>query len=435
MRGFFGLAAAVVAALVMHSVAIPLVATAGKETSIVITDKNTLNGTLMGDAFVPAASSSFSPLTFSFKNTYKGGNLNAYITGLDSTGAIVLLRSDGTFFRPGATNSKTPVRITAANLAISLGGNGQTTNIVLPQSISSGRVWVSEGQLSFFTVLAGDGTTGLVQPSFADPNDPSATVNWGFIELTVGDDNTIWANLSFVDFVGFVMGMSVTYADGSTQTVPGLKAGSVTSICNDMKSQAASDGQPWDKMCVTDGNGKALRILAPNIYHSINPSSMASYYTSYVDQVWSKYTNEDLIFNLGNSGMVHCRVQGSTLVCPGDDVNFPKPSVGDIWGCASGSFAAVGNGLHELIRPILCAAFTRSTLLMSGGNVQPSLSQDNYYKNSPTNHYSRIVHQYEIGNRGYAFSFDDVNPVAGVDASGLLSGPNARTLTLNLGGQ
>ena len=53
--------------------------------------------------------------------------------------------------------------------------------------------------------------------------------------------------------------------------------------------------------------------------------------------------------------------------------------------------------------PRLCAAFTRSTIMMEGGDIQPSLDASNYYQNSPTNWYSKLVHEYEIDGKGYAF--------------------------------
>ncbi|KAH8882000.1 hypothetical protein GQ53DRAFT_798970 [Thozetella sp. PMI_491] len=403
------------------------------EHTLLISAANTLNDTAPGVVpFVAAAAASV--LKIGLHNNLGGAQLNAYVTAHDPNGAVVMLKTDGTWYRPNPNGSKVPVAIPDnSGTRLALGAQGSTIDITIPTFLTAGRVYIAQGNLQFYTLLDGGGVVQLVEPSFANSQDPNRNVNWGFVELTVG--SAIFANISFVDFIGLLLGMSVTYADGSVQKVPGLKPGSMSTICKGLTSQAAIDGQPWDKMCVTDSAGNPLRILSPNIYTDINRDAMLTYYSSYIDQVWSKYTNQDLIIKSASHGDVHCRVSGAKLVCPGDSTSFAKPSIRDIWGCNSGPFARVdGNDVHEDLRPRVCAAFHRTTLLLAGGDVQPSLSAANYYLSSPTNHYARLVHQNEVDNRGYAFSFDDVNPVAGVDQSGTLAGSNYQRLDIFVGG-
>ncbi|KAG4219496.1 hypothetical protein PC116_g32024, partial [Phytophthora cactorum] len=214
-----------------------------------------------------------------------------------------------------------------------MGPQGETTEFTLPDYISSGRIWVAEGELQFFAVAAADGTSQLVEPAAANPSDPSAGVNWGFVELTNTEEGGIYANISFVDFVGLVMGMTLTLASGETQEVKGLQQDSLATICQELRDQAAADGQPWDKLCVTDANGKPLRILAPNLYQSIDPLAQVDYYNDYIEQVWQKYTNEDLVINTqSGAGNVPCRVTGDEITCAGDNRGYPRPAVADIWG-------------------------------------------------------------------------------------------------------
>ncbi|KAI0382544.1 glycoside hydrolase family 64 protein [Hypomontagnella monticulosa] len=436
MRGFFNFAVATAMAFIARTIAAPtpIVVTPGDKGDIIITKENTLNSTAPAhnDSF---AINAYNPLKISLVNNFGGGNLNVYVTGLDVSGNVVMLSTSGSWYRPNPAGSQVPVAINA-NIALSMKGKGQTTEFTLPDYISSGRIWVAEGNLQFFTVASGDGRSLLVEPSAANPSDPSAAVNWGFVELTNTEQGGIYANISFVDFVGLVMGMSLSLGDGSTQTVKGLKEGAVASICQEMHDQAAKDGQPWDKMCVTDKDGKPLRILSPNLYMSIDPRAMASYYDSYIDQVWQKYTSQDLTINTqAAAGNVACRVNGNQLTCNGDNRGYPKPTIIDIWGCNSGPFAIQGsdNDVHRAVVPRLCAAFYRSTLLLSGGNVQPSLKSDSYYTTSPTSHYSRIVHKYETDGKGYAFSYDDVNP-DGQNEAGVVAGLQPKTLELHVGG-
>ncbi|KAK5633561.1 hypothetical protein RRF57_009275 [Xylaria bambusicola] len=148
------------------------------------------------------------------------------------------------------------------------------------------------------------------------------------------------------------------------------------------------------------------------------------------------YSNEDLSINTQTgAGTVACRVSNNQLNCAGDNRAYPKPTIADIWGCNSGPFAIIGsdNDVHRAVVPRLCAAFYRSTLLLDGGNVQPSLPASSYYTVSPTSHYARLVHQYEVNGLGYAFSYDDVNP-AGENAAGTVSGNNPTVLKVTVGG-
>ena len=138
-------------------------------------------------------------------------------------------------------------------------GRGQATTFFLPGYLDSARIWIAAGQLKFFTLVAG-GRTQLVEPSFVNPHDPSAAVKYGFVELTL-DNNGLWANLSFVDFVGFVLGMSLTTSDGRTQAVAGLTRDAVGQIHREMKAQSAADGvAEWGLMCQTGRGGLVDRL-------------------------------------------------------------------------------------------------------------------------------------------------------------------------------
>ncbi|KAM6478164.1 hypothetical protein HDV62DRAFT_371052 [Trichoderma sp. SZMC 28011] len=278
---------------------------------------------------------------------------------------------------------------------------------------------------------------GLVQPSQFNLQDPSSGLLWGFVELTYTTDLAVFANISYVDFVGIILSMSLSTTDGSgTQTTKGLGSSALTQICQGLVQQASVDGFPWSSMCIANSAGTLVRALSPGDYSVINAAAFQNYWSAYVDQVWSQYTNTPLTINTQTSaGSVNCQVSGSTLNCNGDNRGYAKPTAGDIWGCNSGPFAIQGgdNAVHAAVVPRLCAAFVRSTLLLAGGNVQPGLGQSSYYTVSPTNHYSRLVHQFEIDGRGYAFPYDDVNPDGNENASGTLASGAPNTLTVYVG--
>ncbi|SMQ46604.1 unnamed protein product [Zymoseptoria tritici ST99CH_3D7] len=404
---------------------------------IIITAENTLNATNPNPT--PSNETTFSieansRLPLNLVNNM-GGAVNAYITGLDPSGRIVFVQPNGQFFYPYADASYTAPREVFANIAIPLNTvRGGTTRIVLPNYISASRVWFAQGNLKFYSVWAGNGP-GSVQPSFANPRDPSAGINWGFVELT-NNAGGLYANLSYVDFVGLSLGMSMQGGNGQTRVVRGIPPGGVSGICSLLAEQQSRDGQPWSSLCQSGSNGP-LRVVAPFPYQASGNGAFGNYWTDYVNQVWSRYTQNTLTIDTqSGAGKVACRVNNNVLTCAGDNRGYAKPTAGDIFGCNSGPFAIQGsdNGVHRAVVPRLCAAFNRGTLLYDGGNIQPNLPADRYYKTRPNNRYSGIVHQKEPDKKGYAFSYDDVNPTGGVDQSGTLADGNPQLLSIFVGG-
>ncbi|EGU76618.1 hypothetical protein FOXB_12871, partial [Fusarium oxysporum f. sp. conglutinans Fo5176] len=183
-----------------------------------------------------------------------------------------------------------------------------------------------------------------------------------------------------------------------------------------------TDKRDWASLCIANADGKPVRVLSPGNKYDLDSKLFDTYWDTYVNEVWNRYTAQDLTINTQTSaGRVKCRVSGDQLLCEGSDRGFAKPTGKDIWGCNSGPFS-ISEGdtpVHAAVVPRICAAFVRSTLLLDGGNDQPSLGQSSYYTVSPTNHYSRIVHSYEVDGRGYAFPYDDVNPDGNENASGV----------------
>ncbi|KAJ9302682.1 CAZyme family GH64 [Paecilomyces variotii] len=443
MRIFSKLTVVVAGVLAACSWAHPVTRLHGR--SIIIGPSNSLNGTYNAHPHSgkgpsttngPLQTQGTGELPLSIVNNFSGSTVNLYVTGLDENNQLVMLQPDGSWYYPAGTNgTTTPLPITG-NIAIPVGDYGTVTNITLPSYISSARIWFAEGILEFYTVTV-DNILSLVEPSAVNPDDASADVNWGFVELTNTEDAGIYANISYVDFVGLVLGMELLTGNGSTKSADGLESDAVAQICSDLQAQAASDGQPWDKLCVTDTAGNPLRVMAPTDYLGLDATAFSDYWSDYVDKVWTRYTNSTLTINTqSGAGNVNCTVIGDQLTCAGDNRGYSKPVAGDIFGCNSGPFLieSSDNDIHKAVVPRLCAAFNRSTLLLSGGNVQPSLGSNYYYTVSPTNYYSKIVHKYESDGKGYAFSYDDVNPTGGDDQSGSVTDADPQLLTVYVGG-
>lgn len=394
---------------------------------------NTLNATNLRIDVAGSATSGQLPLAL--VNNFSGGSINGYVTGLDSNNELVMLQPDGTFYRPTAPTTGIP-QLVEQPCAIPLGAQGSTTQVTIPDYISASRIWFAEGELDFFTVQAGS-VPSLVEPSAVNPNDPSAAVNWGFVELTNVPNYGLYADISYVDFLGLDLGMELASGDGSTQAAKGLQPNSVQSVCNDLAAQAAIDGAPWDDLCQADSAGNVLRVIAPSDYLSNNPSAFATYWDDYVNQVWSTYASTPLVIDTQNSpGSVSCTVQGDELQCAGDNRGYARPTAADIFGCNSGPFAVLpgDNLVHTSVVPRLCAAFARTTLLLPGGNVQPGLDASQYYTVAPSNFYSKFIHRYEMDGKGYAFPYDDVTPDGGINQSGVVADSDPQLLTIYVGG-
>lgn len=431
--------------------AFPVVNQPGTIKDLLITQNTTINATTpAGKAFAPDSQPS-SYLNLALVNYLGSNNVKAYVTGLNANNQLVFVGPNGQFYYP-STSSSTPVAIPDASIAIPLGAKGSTKPVTIPGYISASRVYFSEGPLKFFVVATGGGP-GLVEPAAVNPNDPNAATNWGFAELTWVGNGGLYADISFVDFVGLPLGITLTTKDGSAkQQALGLPSNAVQSVCTDLQNQAKADGRAWGQECVYTPSGKLIRVLAPIDLLSQKATAFSGYFVSYVKQVFQTYSTKPLTINTQSAaGLVKCHTNPSTMTmtCDGDNRAYTFPHTEDILGCNSGPFAiqAGDNAVHYAVVPRLCAAFNRGTLLLgtdttvnvagygpASGAVQPGLSSKSYYTSTPYNWFSKSVHKHEWNGRGYAFSYDDVAPSDGQNVAGLVTSAAPDTLTLLVGG-
>jgi hypothetical protein len=372
-------------------------------------------------------------LQITVKNQTQSSSVYCYVTGqaIDYNYAVVLLQSDGQslYFPSNPAKVGTPL---AVNCAIALGAPGNSRNITIPR-ISGGRIWFSEGSpLTFLLNPGGNNTPGLVEPSVTNSSDPNYNINWSFAEFTYNQAQ-MYANISFVDFVSLPIALSLTNTSGTTQTVPGLPTGGLSTISSKLQAQTRADGcKGWTNLIVRDKSGSILRVLSPNNGNVLQPGGFGNYYDAYVNSVLAHYASGPTFT---------CTVNGQTYtghttpsssgaaISIGPEV-FPRPNTADIFSSNSGPFATGGDSLRNVMIPQLAAAFNRSTLLASNTMPAPLSS---FYQNSITNHYSRIVHQVVTGGKGYAFPYDDVPPSSGADQSGYVSDGAPVNMTVTVG--
>ncbi|KAK8036729.1 hypothetical protein PG994_015226 [Apiospora phragmitis] len=210
------------------------------------------------------------PLKVEVINNIKGSQLFVYITGVDQVGATKFLTRSVTWFYPVVAEDASFSLIDQALISIPIAEQPNVFAVTIQDCVVSGRIWISLGQLPFHVAASDGGSPYLVPPSVLDSTNTSNTVDWGFVELTHTDRDGLYANLSFVDFVGLILSLTLTLEQGDAQKVIGLASDGVYSVCEQLRQQSRLDGLPWDQLCVTAPSGRPLRVLSPNLYESIH---------------------------------------------------------------------------------------------------------------------------------------------------------------------
>jgi Beta-1,3-glucanase len=214
-----------------------------------------------------------------------------------------------------------------------------------------------------------------------------------------------------------MFGLPITITvDSSTgsQTV-GLPNGSRNAIFS------AFQADPTLKNLIVSNGGTNLRVIA--LDHGIDSGVIpANYLDAYVDQVWSYYQSNTLMLTAGGGVWTGGVSNGSlNLTQGGTTVSLAKPTSTQVFGCGL-QFTDGGGGT---LGPPLCAGFNRGTLI--DGSAQPDYTAAHFYTVTPTNAYSKIMHQYNISNLSYGFPNDDAGGF-----SAMLSGTNPTTVTITL---
>jgi hypothetical protein len=376
-----------------------------------------------------ASAQTASTVSFAIQNDTGSDTVYAFVTGLaiDNGNALMLLEADGQtpYYPSSPAGNGTPL---AVDCAIPLNApGGSPVTITVPQ-LAGARLWLSIGSPLTFLLNPGP---ALVEPSVTNPSDPNIGIAWDFCEFTYNSAQ-LFANISMVDFTCIPVGLTLTDTSGAQQTVAGLPAGGLDTVCAGLAAQQDADGNAWTDLIVTSG-GQNLRALSPANGVVENSSFLSGYFDAYVSQVWQLYSSATLTVDTQASyGIVTGQVSGGLLTFPGVG-SFAAPVTEDIFSCATGPFSTAGQSDEVLaIIPRLAAAFNRSTLLIDSDQPDGENPAD-YYTNAVTNHYARIVHATLTGGLGYAFPYDDVTPDGGVNQAGPVTSGSPALLTVTVG--
>ena len=332
------------------------------------------------------------PLTVvNHTNRYANGQIFAYIVGTDlATGQQSFVRPDGTL---------TPVSLSLngpdgfADLSIPLASDGDTA-LAVPADMS-GRMYFSLGsRLKFKAVTDGAGNAALQYPAGWVANDPSYQVLHDFVEFTHNNAG-MFCNTTMVDM--FSVPLSITLRGAATQTTGTLVAGGRDNIFAAMRANP-----DYARLVVDD-----LRVIAPG--HGIDTGIFPStYFDSYLDQVWSKYSAQTLTVQV-DSGTYTGQVSGGLLTFNGGVASFAKPTTQNVFYC-NGALSAPNDGRTGPVAAVLGAAFNRTTLLSQPS--QPSTDPATFYQEAVTNHYAKAMHANTVDGKAYGFPFDDVVSLA-----------------------
>ncbi|KAK5663979.1 hypothetical protein OQA88_191 [Cercophora sp. LCS_1] len=370
-------------------------------------------------------------LKIALQNKTTTSNVWAYITGLDvnRSNAVFILSSDGiTPYHP--TSPPKTISPMEQDIHIKLGPPGSTRTVTVPQLVG-GRIYFSlDAQLTFFL----NPGPALVEPSVMNPTDPNYNLTWSFAEFTYNKIQ-LFANITHVDFVSIPISLGLTSTNTSVppQVVPGIPPSGLQTIASSLRGLPGD----WPSLIVPSPTSSVpLRILSPNSAIKVFPWLFNEYYAPYVSRVWSKYQSVPLRINTqAQWGRLAGVVNATTDTLDFPVGSFPRPSTADIFSCDTGAFARYKENTEVMgnITARLAAALNRSTLLENGHQPDGEVVE-RFYKESVTNHYSRVVHEASLDGKGYAFPYDDVAAREEDGVAGVVAGSEPGLFLVGVGG-
>jgi len=370
------------------------------------------------------------PFTITNSSTFNDNELYVAIVGIDyTTGNHVWVNAKTSQVLPMSSSYNTVTGPT-------IGGNtgpGQNSKYAacftklseIPNKtftlplIAGCRVFIAKGQQLYFYFFGANGApSGYTSPNPLNVTDPNQGILYEIIELT-NNQYGFFGNPSRVDSYKYPMGMELFGANGYQKKVGELKKHA--DIVAAFKANVPAEFQG----CVNNTTGE---ITAPSKTPAFADGTggtavgpQANYLKPYIDAIWNKYKNEDLIFYAGDAGVFKGRVIGEQLEMVGQSGGFVGRT-GRVQNRPTTQEALEGKGVLDrrlvdgdldlVIQAQLTAAINRHVV----NTTTPNPGQQNWYDASkfyqvnPTNHYSKFWHLpgISIDNLAYGFAYDDV---------------------------
>lgn len=278
-------------------------------------------------------------------------------------------------------------------------------NYVYMPDIVSGRIYVSYGSPVYVTINSdANGNIGFAGPDLNNPTDPNQDVYFEFIEFTI-TNGEYWGNTTRVDFFSFPVVSRLIGEDGFIST-PGdadVYDKTVGDIGTRDEIFAAFEKEvPTEFQTLIQA---PYRIMAPCKATFNEGGSYANYFDAYIDRIWEKYRNEDLVFTC-QAGTFTGRTSGDSIIFSKDggesNLVVNRPTTQDVLE-GKGTLAA-GTDMEKVVEAQLCAAINRGVALT------PEKWSDSsaFYQSEPANFYSGFFHDHSVDGLAYGFCYDDV---------------------------
>ncbi|MCV9930170.1 beta-1,3-glucanase family protein [Flavobacterium sp. LS1R49] len=285
--------------------------------------------------------------------------------------------------------------------------------------IAGCRVFIAKGQQLYFYFFGASGApSGYTSPNPLNATDPNQGILYEIIELT-NNQYGFFGNPSRVDSYKYPMGLELFGSNGYQKRVGELK--NHADIVAAFKANVPSEFQG----CVNNATGE---ITAPSKTPAFadgtggtTVGAQANYLKPYIDAIWNKYKNEDLIFYAGDAGVFKGRVIGEQLEMVGQSGGFIgrtgrvqyRPSTQEaLEGKGVLDRRLVDGDLDLVIQAQLTAAINRHVVNVTTTNPgqQNWYDASKFYQVNPTNHYSKFWHLpgISVDNLAYGFAYDDV---------------------------
>jgi hypothetical protein len=327
----------------------------------------------------------------------------------------------GRFVRVDAAGNLIPMSV-ADNGALSKNGVtysnyfhrlSNTRSVTIP-ALDSARIMLSVGSPMYIRVVVdGNGNVGYAGANIENPTDPNIDVYFDFGEMAIlpqGHPNQgIFINTTRVDHFGFPLKLRVQGLGGFDQTVGEALAETRDQLFSRFQAEV-----PAQFRSLAQAPHAPYRIIAP-AHATFKPGQVnANYLQPYIDAMWARYRNEDLVFTLQNLGTFRGRVNGDRFIFTGGSpagtfyINGKPDTAMVLLGAglladASGNPTNIGTQLQ--IQAQVCAALNRH-VLQTPANWY--VQNAHHPAGQLSNWYSKFWHDHSINRKAYGFAYDDV---------------------------
>jgi hypothetical protein len=377
--------------------------------------------------FAPHAGGGTMPLQIVNKTAYPDSDIFFYIVGQPQAGPdrpwVHVLDASGKTKDCVASDGKDGIADYSLQLSKIPGGN-----VRLP-SLHGGRMYFSIKDKLKIPIGKGSNPVPGSPPGWVGP-DPNYGILFDFWEFTlVADDPKTGFNFNAtqVDMFGLplaIRGIGATENGKPVDATIGFPSGVRSKVFAALRAAAGFE------RLVIEGRLGDLRAIAPNLgidpiagKNGSTPLFSKTYFDPYVDELWAYYTSHPLNAKTSQgmyAGKVDAKGFFAFTQAGKPTIYFRKPTTKEVFECNMQPLCGDSTApcsLSDLgsieIKGALPAAINRSSLPMANLGIIPgepacNTSLKNAYKKTPTNEYSRILHQYAIDGTAYGFGNDDV---------------------------